>query len=155
MKKQKITAMLTFILSAEFVGALSGLLSGSSFSFYRELTKPPLSPPGWIFPVVWVILYALMGISAFMISESDSKGKTKALAVYRAQLFVNFLWSIIFFRFRMTDFAAVIIITLLILIIAMIIIFRKIRPYDDYLNIPYLLWVIFASYLNIAILLRI
>lgn len=65
MKKKKVTELLIFIIATELVGALSGLLAGNSFSFYKELIKPPLSPPGWLFPVMWAILYALMGISAF------------------------------------------------------------------------------------------
>ena len=94
MKKQKITELLIFIIATELVGALSGLMAGNSFSFYKELIKPPLSPPGWLFPVMWAILYALMGISAFMIYTSDAKEKCKALVIYGTQLFVNFMWSI-------------------------------------------------------------
>ena len=70
MKKPKITELLIFIVATELVGALSGLLAGNSFSFYKELIKPPLSPPGWLFPVMWAILYALMGISAHPWSPS-------------------------------------------------------------------------------------
>ncbi len=139
MKKPKITELLIFIVATELVGALSGLLAGNSFSFYKELIKPPLSPPGWLFPVMWAILYALMGISAFII--------------YGTQLFVNFMWSIVFFRFKMLRLSVAVILTLLGLIIAMIIIFHRIRPSAAYLNIPYLLWILFASYLNIGILL--
>ena len=101
MKTKKVTELLIFIVATELVGALSGLLAGNSFSFYKELTKPPLSPPGWLFPVMWAILYALMGISAFMIYTSDAKERCKALVIYGTQLFVNFMWSIVFFRFRM------------------------------------------------------
>ena len=154
MKKQKITELLIFIIATELVGALSGLLAGNSFSFYKELIKPPLSPPGWLFPVMWAILYALMGISAFMIYTSDAKEKCKAFVIYGTQLFVNFMWSIVFFSdSEMFGLSVAVILTLLALIIAMIIIFRRIRPAAAYLNIPYLLWIVFASYLNIGILL--
>lgn len=153
MKRQKITERLIFIAATELVGALSGILAGNSFSFYRELIKPPFSPPGWLFPVMWAILYALMGISAFMIYSSDAKEKCKALIVYGTQLFVNFMWSIVFFRFQLLGLSVAVILTLLALVLTMIIIFRKIRPVAAYLNIPYLLWIIFASYLNIGILL--
>lgn len=153
MKKPKITELLIFIVATELVGALSGLLAGNSFSFYKELIKPPLSPPGWIFPVMWAILYALMGISAFIIYTSDVKEKHLALIIYGTQLFVNFMWSIVFFRFKMFGLSVAVILILLGLIIAMIITFRRIRPLAAYLNIPYLLWILFASYLNIGILL--
>lgn len=153
MKRQKITERLIFIAATELVGALSGILAGNSFSFYRELIKPPFSPPSWLFPVMWAILYALMGISAFMIYASDAKEKWKALIVYGTQLFVNFMWSIVFFRFQLLGLSVAVILTLLALVLTMITIFRKIRPVAAYLNIPYLLWIIFASYLNIGILL--
>ncbi len=153
MKKGKVTELLIFIVAAELVGALSRLLSGNSFSFYNELIKPPLSPPGWLFPVMWAILYALMGISAFMIYISDAKERSKALVLYGAQLFVNFTWSIVFFRFRMPGISVAVILTLLALIVAMIVIFRRIRPAAAYLNIPYLIWIIYASYLNIGVFL--
>lgn len=153
MKKIRVTELLIFIVSAELTGALSGLLAGNSFSFYRELIKPPLSPPGWLFPVMWAILYALMGISAFIIYSSDAEEKNKALAVYGSQLFVNFMWSIVFFRFRMLGLSVAVILILLVLIAVMIITFRRIRTTAAYLNIPYLIWTAFASYLNIGVLL--
>ena len=153
MKKRKITELLIFIVGTELVGALSGILAGNSFSFYEELIKPPLSPPGWLFPVMWAILYALMGISAFMIYTSDSKERCKALIIYGIQLFLNFMWSIVFFRFKMIGLSVAVILTLLALIIVMMIKFYRIRSVSAYLNIPYLMWIIFASYLNIGILL--
>lgn len=153
MKKRKITELLIFIVGTELVGALSGILAGNSFSFYEELIKPPLSPPGWLFPVMWAILYALMGISAFMIYTSDSKERCKALIIYGIQLFLNFMWSIVFFRFKMIGLSVAVILTLLALILVMMIKFYRIRSVSAYLNIPYLMWIIFASYLNIGILL--
>lgn len=153
MKKRKITELLIFIVGTELVGALSGILAGNSFSFYEELIKPPLSPPGWLFPVMWAILYALMGISAFMIYTSDSKERCKALIIYGIQLFLNFMWSIVFFRFKMIGLSVAVILTLLALVLVMMIKFYRIRSVSAYLNIPYLMWIIFASYLNIGILL--
>ena len=102
---------------------------------------------------MWAILYALMGISAFIIYTSNAKEKCPAFIIYGTQLFVNFMWSIVFFRFKMLRLSVAVILTLLGLIIAMIIIFHRIRPSAAYLNIPYLLWILFASYLNIGILL--
>lgn len=153
MKKRKITELLIFIIGTELVGALSGLLAGNSFSFYQELVKPPLAPPGWLFPVMWVILYALMGISVFLIYTSDAKGKTRAFVIYALQLFVNFMWPIVFFRFEMLGLSVTVILTLLVLLIVMLVLFYQIRPAAAYLNVPYLLWILFASYLNIGILL--
>ena len=154
MNKIKWTELLIFIIGTELVGALSSLLSGNFSSFYSELTRPPLSPPGILFPIVWAILYALMGISAYMVyvSDSDEDVKKKALGLYALQLFVNFMWSIIFFRFEQVGAALAVLILLIILVVMMIISFRRIRPLAGYLNIPYLLWLIFAAYLNTGIL---
>lgn len=154
MKNIKWTELLSFIIGTELVGALSSLLSGNFSSFYGEHVKPPLAPPGILFPIVWAILYALMGISAYMIyvSDADTGEKTKALMLYAVQLFVNFMWSIVFFRFEQIGIAAVVAILIVILVAVMIVTFKKIRPLSGYLNIPYLLWVIFAAYLNIGFL---
>lgn len=143
-----------FIVGTELIGVLSSLLSGNFLSFYSELVKPPFAPPGNLFPIVWTILYALMGISAYMIyvSDADDEEKKKALNLYVVQLFVNFMWSIVFFRFEQIGAAAVVLILLVLLVALMIVTFKKIRPLAGYLNIPYLIWVIFAAYLNIGFL---
>lgn len=153
MKRINITELLIFIVSAELTGALSRLLSGNSFEFFETLTKPPFSPPGWIFPVVWFILYALMGFAAYLIYKSASKGRNSALVIYTAQLFLNFLWSIVFFRFNLTGLSVAVILALLVLVTVMIFKFGKINPKAAAVNIPYLLWLLYASYLNIGILL--
>lgn len=149
-KKINVTDLLLFIVSAQLAGTLSALISGSFSGTYSQLVKPPLSPPAWIFPVVWTILYTLMGISAYMIYSSKDVDREKALAVYWIQLFVNFSWSIIFFRFRLLNASAAVIIILLLLIAVMIKMFRDIRSAAGYINIPYFIWVAFAVYLNIA-----
>ena len=150
MKKKKITELLIFIVSAELVGALSALLTGDFMQNYYSLAKPPLSPPGFVFPLVWTILYALMGVSAFLIFASDKpqSKRNAALTIYGAQLFINFLWSIIYFRFNSPIIALIDIIILGLLLIMMIKSFYKIRHISAFLNIPYLLWIIFATYLN-------
>lgn len=154
MKKHGLTELLIFIVSAELTGALSALLSGG-FTDYREIVQPPLSPPGWVFPVVWTILYAVMGISAYLIYSSDRKALAKqdALRLYAFQLVLNFSWSIIFFRFGAFTLAAAVLIALLIAVIAMTVKFWRIRPIAGYLNIPYILWLCFALYLNIGVVL--
>ncbi|MBQ8582313.1 MAG: tryptophan-rich sensory protein [Ruminococcus sp.] len=153
MKGIKWTELLIFVIGTELVGALSALIAGDFSSFYSGLNQPPLAPPGIVFPIVWTILYALMGISAYLIYDSEdiSGERSEALGIYAAQLFVNFMWSIVFFRFEKPEAAAVVIILLAVLVAAMILKFRKISPAAAYLNIPYLLWVIFAAYLNIGV----
>lgn len=153
MKGIKWTELLIFVIGTELVGALSALFAGDFSSFYNGLNQPPLAPPGIVFPIVWTILYALMGISAYLIYDSEdiSGERSEALGIYAAQLFVNFMWSIVFFRFEKPEAAAVVIILLAVLVAAMILKFRKISPAAAYLNIPYLLWVIFAAYLNIGV----
>ncbi len=154
MKNIRWTELLSFIIGTELVGALSSLLSGNFSSFYGELVKPPLAPPGILFPIVWAILYALMGISAYMIyvSDADMNAKRKALTLYAVQLFVNFMWSIVFFRFEQIGAAAAVLLLLVILVALMIVKFKRIRPLAGYLNLPYLLWTIFALYLNVGYL---
>lgn len=148
MKKRSITEALIYIISAELAGALSALLTGGFSGFYEKFKEPPLLPPAGLFPAVWTVLYALMGLSAYLISRYANS--EKALTVYWTQLAVNFLWSIVFFRFEALWAAFGVILLLLALIILMINKFRKISPLAALLNVPYLLWVTFAAYLNLA-----
>ncbi len=152
MKKHSIIDILIFIISAELAGAISALLSGGFGDFYDQFTPPPLLPPSWLFPVVWTILYAVMGFSAYLIysSDADKDEKNKCLKIYWTQLAVNFSWSIVFFRFKNLWAAVAVILILLALIIAMIRCFSKISPLAAKINIPYLIWVAFATYLTIA-----
>lgn len=144
--------MLIYIISAEVIGAVSALLAGGFSDFFNKYEEPPLLPPGWLFPVVWTILYAVMGYSAYLVTHSygETAQKKSALTIYWTQLALNFMWSIIFFRFEALWLAFVVIMALWVMIIAMILSFRKISPLAAYINIPYLLWVTFAAYLNLA-----
>lgn len=153
MKKGCRTDLLNYIVSAELVGAVSALLSGGFSDFFDKYTKPPLLPPAWLFPVVWVVLYAVMGVSAYLIhySGKDEETINKALALYWVQLAVNFSWSIVFFRFEALWAAVAVVLALFALVCTMIFVFVRIRPAAGYINIPYALWVGFASYLTIAI----
>ncbi|WP_410496783.1 TspO/MBR family protein [Cellulosilyticum sp. ST5] len=133
------------------IGALAGFLTQNSMEVYNQLKQPVLSPPGWVFPIVWTILYILMGISAYLIYESNSPNKEKALTIYGWQLFFNFLWSIIFFNLQNILLAFFVLIILWILIVVMIKSFKEINPLAAWLQIPYLLWVTFAGYLNLML----
>lgn len=154
MKKKSLTDLLIFIVSAELVGVLSALLSGGFSKMYLSLERPPLSPPGWVFPVVWSILYALMGISAFLVYKSDANPSAvkKGLTAYIVQLILNFLWSIIFFRFEAFELALADLVLLLLTVIIMTVFFYRVSKAAAFINIPYILWLLFATYLNIGII---
>ncbi len=152
MKKQKIVSILFYILSAEAIGGLSALITGSFSDFFLTYKEPPLLPPGWLFPVMWTVLYALMGYSAYLISvsDADSEEKKRAMWVYRLQLLFNFSWSIIFFKLELLWAGFAVILILLILVSVMSVLFGRIKPLAGYLNILYIIWVAFATYLNLA-----
>ncbi len=132
------------------VGGLAALISGGGMDAFESLNKPPLSPPGWLFPVVWTVLYILMGVASYLVLTS-SKYNTTALTVYGIQLFFNFMWPILFFKFELYLFSFIWLLLLLILIAVTIYLFCKISKPSAYLLIPYLLWVAFAGYLNLGI----
>ena len=139
------------ILIALGVGGLSGFLTMGNMDIYRNINKPPLSPPPIVFPIVWTILFILMGISAYLIYESNSNLKGKELAIYGLQLVVNFFWPIIFFNGQKFLLAFVWLLLLVALIIETILIFKDINKKASLLLIPYLLWSIFATYLNLGV----
>ena len=134
------------------VGALSALVSGN-MDIFDTVPKPPLSPPPILFPIVWTILFTLMGIGISLVLVSDSKPdqKKKSLKLYITQLIFNFFWSVIFFNLRLFGIAFFWLLALLVLIILMTISFNKSSKAAAYLQIPYILWVTFAGYLNLAI----
>lgn len=132
-------------------GALAGLITMGSMDSYGTLTKPPLSPPGALFPIVWTILYVLMGVAAYLIYTSHSPDKRRALTLYGVQLGLNFLWPILFFCFHAYLFSFFWLVALWILILWTMYAFYQIRPGAAYLLVPYLLWVTFAGYLNLGI----
>jgi len=136
------------------VGIVSALLTMNNMDIYSRLETPPLSPPSWLFPVVWTVLYVLMGVSSGLVWENKAVNPTKAdegLLFYAMSLVFNFLWSIIFFNLRQFLIAFVWLIVLLYLIIRTILSYRKVSPTAAYLQIPYALWVTFAGYLNFGI----
>lgn len=134
------------------VGGLSALLTRDGMEAFQRLNQPPLSPPGWLFPVVWTILFLLMGIASYLVFTSkESRDVNTALLVYGIQLVVNFFWSIFFFNFGAYLFSFFWLILLWVLILAVLLLFGRISKAAGYLMLPYLLWVSFAGYLNLAI----
>ena len=134
------------------VGGLSTLLSGGAGD-YRMLNQPPLSPPGWVFPIVWTVLYLLMGYSSYRIyaSEASRADLWKALTFYGIQLFLNFLWPVVFFGLQWYWAAFVLLLALWVMIYLTMHLFGLIDDTAENLLIPYLLWVTFAGYLNLGI----
>lgn len=147
MSKFKIYVKSIFI--PIIVGGFVGLLI-SNFIDYNSLQKPPLAPPSILFPIMWSVLYVLMGIS-YGILESIELVNSKINNIYYLQLFVNAMWSIIFFILKWRLFAFIWIVLLDILVIVMIVQFYKKNKLSGILQIPYLLWILFASYLNLSI----
>lgn len=145
----KLKVYVKSILIPLIVGGIVGLLISSSID-YNVLQKPKFSPPSILFPIMWTILYVIMGIS-YGILKNNLQIDKKTNIIYYVQLFVNALWSIIFFTLKWRLFAFVWILILALLIIFMIVEFYKKNKLAGILQIPYLLWVLFASYLNVAI----
>ena len=135
------------------VGALAGFFTRNAMDSYQELQQPPLAPPSVLFPIVWTTLFILMGISAYLVSVSGDGGRYTLPKLYWVQLVVNFLWPFIFFNLGMYLAAFLWLILLIALVIAMIAKFYQISHAAAYLQIPYLLWLIFDGYLNLGILL--
>lgn len=132
-------------------GVIVGLIT-SGYMDYKNMVKPPLSPPSIVFPIVWTILYILMGISYFLATK-DNENNKELDQIYLLQLLVNFLWPIIFFVLRMYFTAFIWIVLLIILVIVMIKELLKNNKISGCLQIPYLMWLLFATYLNIGIFL--
>lgn len=132
------------------VGGLSALLTRGGMEVFRSLNKPPLSPPGWLFPVAWTILYILMGIASYLVLTSGKPNRA-AMTLYRIQLAFNFFWSIIFFNLEAYLFSFIWLAVLWVLILITMILFYEISKPAGYLLLPYLLWVTFAGYLNFYI----
>lgn len=151
----KLNKRLLFICIAIplIVGAVAALLTQNSMEVFSMVEKPPLAPPPWLFPVAWTILYILMGISSYLIITSDAEFEkiADAMKLYAYQLIVNFLWPTFFLNFRWYFFAFIWLVLLWILVFLMIRKFYSIRKLAAYLNIPYIIWLTFAGYLNLGI----
>lgn len=148
--KINIKKLLFYIFIPLFLGSIVGFLTASSNN-YNEFIKPSFSPPAIVFPIVWTILYTLMGISSYIISESYNYQKKEALFLYILQLIVNLLWSFLFFSFKLYFFSFLWILLLIVLVVFMIRKFYNISKVSGILQIPYLVWLLFASILNLSI----
>ena len=144
-------ALLVSILLAEAVGGLSALFVRGETDWYRDLSRPPASPPSWLFPIVWGILFLLMGIAAYRIYLIKKPEAKAALYLYGVNLAVNFFWPLFFFRLKFLGFSAL---WLALLLVVVLLTWRRFYALDrpaGNLLIPYLLWLAFALYLNIGI----
>ncbi len=148
----KRSPLLVSLLISLGTGGIAGFLTFGSMAQYQEMYYPPFSPPGWVFPVVWLFLYTLMGIASYRIYLKNPKAE--ALKLYLIQLAVNFFWPVFFFNLGWQLFAAVWLLVLWYLVFVMIKEFARIDEGAARLMIPYLVWLTFAAYLNIVIALH-
>ncbi|GAB7391454.1 TspO/MBR family protein [Lactococcus garvieae] len=142
-----------FIIVVEAIGSLSGILAGDIKSIYNNLQLPPLAPPDYLFGIVWPILYALIAVSGFIVFQNLKLRKSEAqpaLILYVIQLFLNFIWSIIFFKGYFW-FGVLVILVLDIVVYLCIKKFFKINQWSGILLLPYFVWILFATYLSLAV----
>ena len=151
MKNLDIKKLLFYIITTILIGTIPSIFVFKSMNVYNSLNRPPLSPSSIVFPIAWIILYMLMGISIYIIMQSKRKLKKIARLIYYIQLVTNALWAPIFFGFKEYFFSFLWILMLIVLVITMISIFYKISKKSAYIQIPYLLWLLFVSYLNFGI----
>lgn len=153
MNKQTWKVYGFWILLAEAAGLISGILSREGQTLFSQtVTQPPLSPPAILFPIVWTVLYALMGISMARIRLAPSSAqRSRSSNLWIAQLIFNFFWSLIFFNAGAYGLALVWLLVLWVLVLWMILSMRKVDPLAAWLQLPYLLWLTFAAYLNFGI----
>lgn len=151
--KRNIWLLILNIIIAEGIGALSGYLSMTKEDGYSMIKRPVFSPPGWVFPIVWVILYFLMAVSAYRIMVLGKEGKdiTKAITLYFTQLVFNFLWPIIFFKFNQYGISFIELIIMYIFILLTTFEFCRHDKKAAILMIPYIIWTTFAGILNLSI----
>lgn len=151
--KKNIKTYIISILIPLAIGGLSAFFTRNDMDLYKEIITPPLAPPAWLFPVVWTVLYILMGISSARVylGCKDKRLRDHALLSYGISLFMNFMWSIIFFKMRSFFFAFFWLLGLLFFIVRTIYYYAKVDSLAAKLQIPYALWVSFAGYLNFAI----
>ena len=148
----KIRPYVGFSALALLVGGLSSVITQGEMEAFSALRQPPLSPPGWVFPVAWTILYLLMGIGmAIVWRKSDGERRRRAVTIWGVQLAANFLWPLLFFLWQQRLLSLVWLAVLLILVANMTSEFEKTSVTAARMQIPYLLWLLFAAYLNLGV----
>ena len=152
-KENKTFQLILCLFIPLLIGGIGGIATaGSIDGWYLHLNKPSFNPPNYLFGPVWTFLYLMMGVSFFMILQKPKdKYYKKSVIVFCVQLFLNFWWSFLFFKFQMLGIALIEIVLIWLSILTMIIVFYKINRFAALLQIPYLLWVSFASVLNASI----
>jgi translocator protein len=150
MSKSQIVKLIVSLLLPLGLGSIAGLITSEAVpEWFAALNRPSFSPPNWLFGPVWTTLYILLGLSFFLIWKQEaSRQRNQAIIIFFVQMALNFGWSFIFFYFNMIGLALIEIVLLWISIIIMLLLFYKIKPAAAYMNIPYLIWVTFASVLN-------
>jgi tryptophan-rich sensory protein len=152
MKIVDVGKLLISIILPLSIGAIAGMFTSRAIpEWYATLNQPSFNPPNWVFGPVWTTLYLIMGFSFFLIWKLEAgKKRNQAIVIFLVQLFLNFGWSFFFFYFQMIGIAMIEIVLLWLTIVLMLTRFYKLKPLAAYLNIPYLLWVTFATVLNAA-----
>ena len=152
-KGKEKRALLVCLLLPVLGGALVGWLTRSGMADFARLDQPPLSPPGWLFPVVWSVLYLLMGLASWLVyrAAAPQPRRRRALIVYGVQLLVNWIWPILFFHGDWYLLSFCWLVALWLLVLATVFCFGRCDRRAAWLLIPYLLWLSFAAYLNFAI----
>lgn len=151
MKNKKLMSFL-IVLTPLLIGACSAFLSSDAMKEYATLNKPFLAPPAIVFPIAWTILYLLMGIGAAIIyTQEKTQYRSIGLALHGAQLILNFFWSLIFFNMKAYMFAFICLIILWLIVFSMLQNYKQISSTAFFLNVPYIVWLTFAGYLNLAV----
>lgn len=151
MKNIDFKKLFFYIIITILIGTLPSIFIFKNMNVYGQLNKPPFSPPSIVFPIFWTIFYILMGISIYRIVQKNPKDVSEAKLIYYVQLITNALWTPIFFGFKEYFLAFLWIIMLIVFVSAMIIKFYKIDKISSYIQVPYLIWLIFAAYLNFGV----
>ena len=152
MKVNQPGKLIASILLPLGIGGIAGMFTTEAIpGWYASLNQPSFNPPNWVFGPVWTTLYIIMGISLYLIWKMEAgKERNQAIFVFMVQLLLNFFWSFFFFYFKMIGVALIDIVALWIMIVVILFRFYKLKPIASYINIPYLLWVPFATALNVA-----
>ncbi len=152
MKKISVWSLIIALVIPLLVGGLSAMISSKGMANYGSMNKPPLSPPAWLFPIAWTLLYVMMGLASYFIydSEAYSADRSCALKLYGIQLAMNFLWSIVFFNWGLYLIAFIWLLVMWCVVILCAFCFFRINKTAGWLLVPYILWLTFAAYLNLG-----